>query len=211
MRQLRKLKVIGQKPKHDPAIEYSDGRVRHTQHKRIERRRVDFPSPTPQDTPCVLWQGTLDRYGYSRRWIYPTDGSPRYQRGMHRWVMEQLLERKLKTSEFVLHACDQPLCYRASHLSVGTVQDNNADMVAKGRNTKPPVNRMKGESNPNAKITDRDMRKIEQLWRNGFSAATIAAEFDVSPSAIRKRMNGIPKRPAPKSIYEIIREEKKKK
>jgi DNA-binding NarL/FixJ family response regulator len=89
------------------------------------------------------------------------------------------------------------------------VQDNNADMVAKGRNTKPPINRMTGESNPNSKLTDRDIQKIEKLWRNGFSAASIAAEFGVSVSAIRKRMSGVPKRPAPKSIYEIIQEEKK--
>lgn len=207
MRTLRKLRVIG-KTAPDPTV-YADGRKKHSQHKRIERKRVDHPSPTPQDTPCVLWQGTLDRYGYSRRWIYPADGSPRYQRGMHRWVMEQVLERKLKPEEFVLHACDQPLCYRVDHLSIGTLQDNNADMVAKGRNTKPPVNRMTGESNPNSKLTDRDMEKIVKLWQMGFSAKTIAAEFDVSPSAIRKRVQGVQPYPPPESIYEKIQKEKK--
>ena len=206
MRTLRKLRPIG---KATPRQKAEPGRTKGSQHKRIERKRRDHPSPPPQDTPCVLWQGIVDRYGYSRRWIYPTDGSPRYQRGMHRWVMEEYLGRKLKPSEFVLHACDQPLCYRLDHLSVGTLQDNNADMKAKGRNTKPPINRMVGESNPNSKISDKDMEKIIKLWQMGFSVKSIAAEFDVSVSAIRKRVKGVQPHPPPKSIYEIIREEKK--
>ena len=33
----------------------------------------------------------------------------------------------------VMHLCDNPPCYRYSHLIVGTNADNTADMIAKGR------------------------------------------------------------------------------
>ena len=33
----------------------------------------------------------------------------------------------------VLHRCDNPPCVRGSHLFLGTIADNNADMKAKGR------------------------------------------------------------------------------
>lgn len=70
---------------------------------------------------------------------------------LHRWVFEQVLGRRLTNQETVLHLCDNPPCYRYDHLRLGTVQENNADMKAKGRASKPPVNRLYGAANPNSK------------------------------------------------------------
>lgn len=33
----------------------------------------------------------------------------------------------------VMHSCDNPCCVRPSHLTVGSVADNQADMASKGR------------------------------------------------------------------------------
>ena len=155
---------------------------RRQQYKIVVRHNRDYPPPTPQPTPVRLWQGVEGTDGYGRRKVRDADGSIRSS-SMHRWVMEQLLERRLKPSEVVLHACDNRLCYRADHLSVGTVQDNNADMRAKGRNTPPPVNVFHGECHPMAKL--QRMRRYAAsvgTTRAGCTAVTIAEMFDVSPT-----------------------------
>ena len=117
----------------------------------VLRRRGEFPPPTPQPTPCVIWQGSVDRNGYGRM-KRARDGE-RMTVFVHRWVMEELLGRQLRPDEVILHACDNPPCFRVDHLSVGTLADNNADMRAKGRRKKPPINVYRGECHPMAKLT----------------------------------------------------------
>lgn len=118
--------------------------------REVARRYLrDFPAPTPQSTPCRLAQGGLDVYGYGAKKIY-VDGT-RKSKKLHRWVIEQVLGRELAAHETVLHLCDNTACFRYDHLRVGTVQENNADMFAKGRAKPPPINRFYGEANPNSK------------------------------------------------------------
>ena len=54
---------------------------RPSQVKVVQRLRRDFPPPTPQPTPCVIWQGAQGRDGYGWRKV---EGKPM---SMHRWVM----------------------------------------------------------------------------------------------------------------------------
>ena len=160
------------------------------QYKIVVRRNVDHPPPTPQPTPCRLWQGVEGTDGYGRRKVREPNGTVRSM-SMHRWVMEQLLGRRLRPSEVIMHACDNRLCYRADHLSVGTVRENNADMKAKGRNTPPPVNVYHGECHPMAKLSAAQVRRIRGHYQSGLSAITIAEMFEVSPSTIRRIVNGV--------------------
>jgi len=104
--------------------------------------------------------------------------------------MMQVLGRKLRPSEVVLHACDNPLCYREAHLSIGTVQSNNADMLAKGRAVKPPVNRFHGEAHPMAKLSAAQVRAIRGHRQSGLSTKTIAGMFDISVSTVRRICSG---------------------
>lgn len=53
----------------------------------------------------------------------------------------------------VCHRCDTPLCVNPAHLFLGSVAENTADMIQKGRNAK-------GARHPNAKITERDVVRI---------------------------------------------------
>lgn len=156
----------------------------------VRRLNRDFPPPTPQPTPCRLWQGTQGSDGYGWRKIYLPDGS-RKSRSMHRWVMEQYLERRLRSSEVVLHACDNPLCYRIDHLSVGTIADNNADMKAKGRAVKPPINVFYGEAHPMAKLTAAQVRAIRGHYQSGLRVRTIATDYGVSENTIRRIVTGV--------------------
>jgi len=173
-----------------PASPRSRAGGRAGQFKVVTRYNRDFPPPTPQPTPCRLWQGAEGTDGYGRRKVTREDGT-RSSTSMHRWVIEQLLGRRLKSSEVILHACDNRLCYRADHLSIGTVQDNNADMKAKGRNTPPPVNVYHGECHPMAKLQAWQVRRIRGHYQSGLKATTIAEMFDVSPSTIRRIVTGV--------------------
>lgn len=155
----------------------------------VERRRVNFPPPTPQATPCVLWQGSVDRDGYGRMKRGP-EGKRETVRVI-RWVMSEVKKRPLRADEHVLHACDNPPCYRVDHLSLGSIQDNNADMLAKGRNVKPPINRYTGECHPMAKLNERQVRAIRGHYISGLSQKTIAEMFDVSPTTIGKIVRGV--------------------
>lgn len=155
----------------------------------VLRRRRDFPPPTPQPTPCVIWQGSTDRDGYGRM-KRARDGE-RVTVSVHRWVMEEVLGRRLHADEVVLHACDNPPCFRVDHLSVGSIADNNADMRAKGRGTPPPLNRFEGECHPMAKLNAHQVRAIRGHYQSGLSTRTIAQMFDVSMRTVQRVVSGV--------------------
>jgi len=154
----------------------------------IRRRLIDFPAPTPQPTPCRLWQGYADKQGYGRRKVLLDNGKWRTI-GTHRWVMEELLGRRLGPKEVILHACDNPPCFRIDHRSVGTLAENNADMKRKKRNKKPPPHVYHGEAHPMAKLTQAQVEEIKA--RRKERGADLAREFGVNRTTIYRVLNGI--------------------
>jgi HNH endonuclease len=74
----------------------------------------------------------------------------------------------------VLHRCDVPSCCNPAHLSLGTIQDNNSDKVAKGRQSR-------GEGHPRAKLSQ-DQVDLIRLIRSSCKATMgdLAAWFGVS-------------------------------
>lgn len=168
---------------------------RRAQHKHrrvfvVVRRRKDFPPPTAMTTPCVLWQGAVNRDGYGVRKVFDghtESGSVRWRTvPMHRWVLEELYGRRLLPKEVVLHECDNRLCYRVSHLRIGTVQLNNADMRAKGRDVLPPLNPMPGAANPNAKLSPEKVEEVRRLLGEGWVMIRIAARMGISKSQVQR-------------------------
>ena len=107
----------------------------------VERRLADYPPPTPQPTPCRLWQGAVHSSGYGvlvGRSHLPerrTTGTPSPSKSnkmyAHRWVWEAA-NGPIPAGMVVRHRCDNRLCYRLSHLELGTVAENNADMIERG-------------------------------------------------------------------------------
>ena len=195
LKPLTKLQ-IPQKPEQQRKQYLNRGRFR-----RVVRRRSDFPPPTPQDTPCVLWQGALDKYGYGalKRNV---DGVQKSYK-IHRWIMELYLDRQLGPKEVILHACDNPPCYAIDHLSVGTIASNNRDMLLKGRASPPPVNVFYGPDNWNTKLSPADHERIWIRYQYGEVARTIAEDFGVSTSTIYNVVN--PRRRAASDEAQRIR------
>lgn len=80
----------------------------------------------PPSTPCVLFGGTLDGYGYGIL-PEPVHGS----RLAHRAALAAKLGRPVEGH--ALHHCDTPPCIEPAHLYEGSPQDNADDRVERGR------------------------------------------------------------------------------
>ena len=78
----------------------------------------------------------------------------------------------------VLHLCDTPSCYAPEHLFLGTNYDNVQDRVRKNRSNHP-----KGERNPKAKLTEKDVLEIRADAR---VIKTVAEAYGVSFGTISK-------------------------
>ena len=77
----------------------------------------------------------------------------------------------------ICHHCDNPSCINPNHLFVGTHGDNNKDRARKGRSAK-------GMKHGNAKLTDKDVRKIRNFINDGIKVTHIAKKFRVSKGSI---------------------------
>lgn len=121
---------------------------------------------------CWVWHGRTNDGGYGRLVI-----------GKHEFLAHRVayqfvygtIARKLK----VCHSCDNPPCVRPDHLFAGTTANNNADMWAKGRGV---VNgpSLPGESNPQAELTEPEVRLIRRLVAMGIPQNVIAKAAGVT-------------------------------
>ena len=75
---------------------------------------------------CWTWTAAITAFGYG---VIQWQGK---KRPAHRIAWE-LTYGPIPAGKWVLHKCDNPPCVRPDHLFLGTVIDNVADMVAKGR------------------------------------------------------------------------------
>lgn len=102
----------------------------------VKRLLRDFPAPTPQPTPCRLWQGPIDRDGYGVLGDSPKpNGVPHRKKRAHRWVYEKVygeIPKHLARVIVIRHKCDNRLCFRLEHLEPGTVAENNRDAQERG-------------------------------------------------------------------------------
>lgn len=126
--------------------------------ERLARRSV-------RQGDCLVWQGCRGRWGY---------GSIGYDGRTvltHRLAWELANGRPPAADMCVCHRCDNPACVEPSHLFLGTVADNNADMMRKGRHVSSP-----GERNGSAKLT---RQQVEAILADRRPQHIIAREYNV--------------------------------
>lgn len=124
-------------------------------------------------TACWFWTGTQDgEYG-----IIYLDGK---KVGAHRYTF---FLANGYWPENACHTCDHGLCCRPSHLWDGTIAENLADMVAKGRS-------LKGERHNLANKTEEDIVAIRERYAAGETQVSLAAAFKTPQANISQIVRG---------------------
>lgn len=123
---------------------------------------------------CWLWVGARDRKGYGKITI---DDRPVLA---HRLSWE-LVHGPIPDGLNALHNCpggDNPSCVNPAHLFLGTLQDNNADMLAKGRYAR-------GMGLHRSDLTDDDVREIRALYAaGGIAQRQLARRYGITQVSI---------------------------
>lgn len=119
--------------------------------------------------PCLEWGGPRLPKGYGT--LRVEEGKKVY---IHRAVWENA-HGPIPEGLVVMHICDNPPCYRLSHLKLGTYSDNTQDMLTKGRAG------VQGVKHPNAKLTEAQVRSIRADTR---SQQRIASEYGLSQARV---------------------------
>lgn len=137
----------------------------------VERRAEDFPPGTPQPTPCRIWQGVLDKDGYG--YVMVATCNSRQRKPAHRWVWE-MARGPIPKGKVIRHRCDNPPCFRLSHLQLGSVADNNRDARERKRHWAPPA------------FSPQQSWRVLELIAHGWNPYEIARCYGVSQSAVRR-------------------------
>lgn len=145
------------------------------QKEKSERNYIRFHKqyiPEP-NSGCWLWLGDVRRSGLP----YGEFKMNGRTRSAHQ-VSFELFKGPRNPSLFVLHSCDNPYCVNPDHLSQGTIEENQSQMVARGRS-------LFGEKNYRAKITERDVIAIRSgdHGQRGYRER-MAEKYNLDPSTI---------------------------
>jgi hypothetical protein len=130
---------------------------------------------------CIVWPLRIDKGGYGRLTLPLSIGGEKKVVSAHR------LAYKIKYGEWPMpngmHSCDNRACFNPLHISPGTAKDNNADMVAKGRQAR-------GEGAGLSKLTDELVTQIRQEYVGGLSVKQLARKYGISSSGMMSVIDG---------------------
>lgn len=120
------------------------------------------------DSGCLVWPHATTDSGYGQlTWAG------------RRWLAHRLAWAFVHGEPAlpVLHSCDNPPCCEPTHLHLGTRADNSGEMVERGRS-------LKGERQPNAKLTEAAVVELRRDHAAGTSLSTLAARYRMSISGV---------------------------
>lgn len=138
-----------------------------------------FWSKVDRSETCWLWQAATDRYGYG------ASCHNGRQIKAHR-LAYLLFVDNIPSGQAVCHTCDNPACVRPDHLFLGSVRDNNTDRARKDRN-----GYQDGTENPNAKLTEGEVREIRGTYASEqISQRALASRYGISQMTISLIVNG---------------------
>jgi hypothetical protein len=142
---------------------------------------------------CWEWKGPMLNNGYGDLVLgSKKNKAPYFYRNRpHRFAYEYFFNKEIPKHLYVCHSCDNTKCCNPDHLFLGTPKDNMADKIKKGRHTsREEFSRLakthapKGSRQPKAKLHEKDIPAIFELFKSGTPKRQIAFKFNVSPGAI---------------------------
>lgn len=136
---------------------------------------------------CWIWTGYTVPNGYGRVAWYGRVART------HR-VAWQITHGEIPQGKVIYHTCDNPSCVNPKHLRLGTQKDNMEDMVSKGR--QGARDRRGTRIVRNAKLSEKEVKKIRELAATGLNQTDLARQFNVG----RHTINSIVKRRAWKHV-----------
>lgn len=133
------------------------------------------------ETECWNWTGGVHRTGYGMMWLKGKYVKP------HRFGYIIGHQTNIHDLYIVCHKCDNRRCCNPSHLFLGSHNDNNQDMMNKGRHRS-----LKGEDHKGSLLTDVDVRQILIDTYNGIysNVFEIAEKYNVSHHTIHAVLDG---------------------
>ena len=146
----------------------------------IERFEASYiPEP---NSGCWLWIGTLR--GSNLYGTIKVDGKNTLA---HRFSYS-LVKGAIPNGMVICHRCDMPSCVNPAHLFIGTIAENEADKVSKGRQSRGERHRKalshlnrKGEMSPVAKL---NWEKVKQIRASNNPQRELAEAYGVSQTVI---------------------------
>jgi|SRR5690349_4774997 len=138
------------------------------------KRMAIFWSHVNKTDTCWLWTGTKHKTGYGL-----FDHSVQLA---HR-ISWTCLRGTIHGGLYVLHHCDVPLCVNPDHLFLGDSRANLIDAANKGRT-------LKGERNPQAKLSVPEVEEIRYRVRMGEAQASVARSIGMSTAAVYRVASG---------------------
>jgi hypothetical protein len=126
-------------------------------------------------TACWIWKGGYSGSGYGSLALDGRNGLRAHR------VAWELTNGDIPTGLCVLHRCDNKKCVNPAHLFLGTFDDNNKDRAAKGRSGATGCH---FEAHPMAKLNWIMVKQIRELRELGFTMASLAQNYGVTPSTI---------------------------
>lgn len=138
-----------------------------------------FWSKVKKSRGCWEWIGAKDGAGYGYL------GTTRGQKPLKAHRVSYELNIGPIGGLHVCHKCDNPICVNPAHLFLGTMQDNMADKMAKGRG-----GQLSGERHFKAKTTRAMAKKIHEMRKQGTSQQAIADSLGVSQNCVSKILSG---------------------
>ena len=150
--------------------------------KELRAFRMRAPSGAPD--ACWPWSGHRNDRGYGMLRVKRAGRWVDVRASRIAWFVDA---GAAPGPLFVLHRCDNPPCVNPAHLFLGTVQDNTADMMQKGRHR---PNGLRGEDAPGARLTEQQAAEIRRRAIAGEDPAKLAGEHGVSVGHVKNLARG---------------------